>query len=63
MKLLDVLLPLMMGLRLNNELIGRLHSKCIETEENTLSKLENYITNNYEEVFHINLQFNHNNNF
>ena len=54
-KLFDVLLPLMMGLRLNNEVIGRIHSKClakesIETEENILSKLEKYITNNYEEV-------------
>jgi len=54
-RFLDVLLPLIMGLRLNNELIGRIHSKCIakesiETEENILSKLERYITNNYEEV-------------
>ena len=54
----DEVLPLMVGLRLGNALVDRIHAKCPksgeerEIDKNYLYTLEQYITNNYEQVFY-----------
>jgi len=55
-KYLDEILPLIIGMKLITELMGRIHSKCIKTtnardlDKGFLLILEQYITKNYIEV-------------
>ena len=60
-KYFDEILPLIMGFRLVNELIERLHVKCVKAgapkgiDKTLLFDLEQTITDSYEQVIYIDL--------